>query len=49
MGIPCSTRNRERVLNSADIHLAWVRVISVPNTAEAFIDGSFVANLIFRN
>lgn len=47
MGVPCSARNREGVLDSADIHLA--RMGRVPDSANMFVDGSFVANLIFCN
>lgn len=47
MGIPRSARDKERILNSADIHLA--RMVGVPRGAEMFVDGSFVVNLIFCN
>jgi hypothetical protein len=47
MVTPCSTYNREGVLNSADIRLAWMA--RVPRGAKMFVDGSFVVNLIFCN
>jgi hypothetical protein len=47
MGIPCSARNQEGVLNSADIHLAWM--VWAPHRAKTFVDGGFVVNLIFCN
>jgi hypothetical protein len=47
MGIPCSARDKEEILNDADIQLA--RMVGVPRGAEMFVDGSFVVNLIFCN
>jgi hypothetical protein len=47
MGIPCSVRDKEGILNGANIHLA--RMIGVLRSAEMFVDGSFVVNLIFCN
>lgn len=47
MRISCSARNKEGILNGADVHLA--RMVGVPRGAEMFVDGSFVVNLIFCN
>jgi hypothetical protein len=47
MGIPCSARDKEGILNSANIHLA--RMVRVPSGADMFVNGSFVVNLIFCN
>jgi hypothetical protein len=45
MAISCSARDKEGILNGADIHLA--RMVGVPRGAEMFVDGSFVVNLNF--
>jgi hypothetical protein len=47
MGIPCSARDKEGILNGAVVYLA--RMVRVPRGAEMFVDGSFVVNLIFCN
>lgn len=47
MGIPCSARDEERILNGANIHLA--RMVGAPRSADMFVDSSFVVNLIFCN
>lgn len=47
MGIPRSACDKEGILNGADIYLA--RMVGVPRSAEMFVDGSFVVNLIFCN
>lgn len=47
MGIPCCARDKEGILNGADIDLA--RMVGVPRGAEIFVDGSFAVNLTFCN
>lgn len=46
MEVSISARDKEGILNGADIHLA--RMVGVPGT-KMFVDGSFIVNLIFCN